>query len=97
MDAAQPGDIVPFFAAVAASPAACFSALMPLRISRLAFFLPLVRAARESNCCAVSSRWTSAAGRLSPVQRGRVTAISMAHPPVHAPTHFGPVESTSDP
>ena len=43
--AAQPDEIVPFFAALAAIPAACFTALMPLRISFLAFFLPLVPAA----------------------------------------------------
>src|SRR5437899_12894569 len=44
-DAAQADDISPFFAALAAIPTACFSALMPLRISFLAFCLPLVPAA----------------------------------------------------
>jgi len=44
-DAPQAADISPFFAALAAIPAACFSALIPFRISLLAFFLPLVPAA----------------------------------------------------
>src|SRR2546425_6399766 len=94
---AQSDDIVPFFAALAAIRAACFTALMPRRISFLAFFFPLVPAARAMSCCAVSSRWTSAAGRFSSVQTGCATAISIAHPPVHAPTQVGPVESTSGP
>ena len=45
MDFAQSDEIVPFFAALAASPAACFATLIPLRISLLAFFFPLVPAA----------------------------------------------------
>src|SRR5437016_14047059 len=96
-EAAQSADIVPFFAAFAAMPTACLSALMPFRISRFAFFLPLVPAASEISCCAESSRCTSVAGTFSPVQRGCERVISMAHPLVHAPTQVGPVESTSGP
>src|SRR5206468_5580709 len=89
-DAAQAGDISPFFAALAAILTACFSALMPFRISLLALCLPLVPAAREMSRWALLSRCPSAAGRLSPEQMGCARAISMAHPLVHAPAQVGP-------